>query len=239
VYRSLHPDRSIAAALADLFAHDDGLEEAPSDAAGCKARSRLPEAVWTRLTDVSASRAVAAAAEEEDAWAGRPVYAADGTTLSMPDEPALVEAFGYTNTKHGPSRFPVARILLLVRQGSEAVCDWRMDDYRTMEDAQFHALWQTIPDVAIVVADRHFSTFYNLAKLRQRGVDAVAPLHPRRDPKRLIARGKRLGKREWRVPLDLAPALRKRYNDPTLPEALWVRLIRVDCPATGSARRSG
>jgi len=227
LYRSLHPDRSIAAVLADMVAQDDGLEEAPSDTAWCKARSRLPEAIWPRLTEVSASRAVAAAGEE-DAWAGRPVYATDGTTLSMPDEPALVEAFGYTNTKHGPSRFPVARILLLVRQGAEAVCDWRMDDYRTMEDAQFHALWQTIPDGVIVVYDRHFSTFYNLAKLRQRFIDAVAPLHQRRDPRRLIAQGQRLAKREWRVPLELAPALRKRYKDPTLPEVLWVRLIRVD-----------
>jgi len=227
VYRSLHPDRSIARILADLTAQDDRLEEGPSEAAWCKARSRLPEAIWPELVSVSASRAEVAAGPESGSWAGRPVEIVDGTTVSMPDEPPLVEEFGYANTRHGQSRFPVARILFRVRQGSEAVCDWRMDDYRTAEDPQFHALWDRIPEGAIVLFDRKFGSFYNFAKLPQRGIDAVAPLYQRRDPQRLIAKGKRVGRNEWLVPLDLAPALRKRYNDPTLPETVWVRLIRL------------
>jgi hypothetical protein len=43
----------------------------------------------------------------------------------------------------------------------------------------------------------------------------------------LIRQGRRLGKNQWRVPLKLAPQLRRHYNDPTLPRTLWVRLIRV------------
>jgi len=55
----------------------------------------------------------------------------------------------------------------------------------------------------------------------------LGPLYARRNPEHLILRGRRLGKDEWLVPLDLCPQLHKKYDDPTLPDRLWVRLIRV------------
>jgi hypothetical protein len=75
--------------------------------------------------------------------------------------------------------------------------------------------------------DRHFCSFYNLAKLLARGIDVLTRLHQRRPPGRRIARGRRLGQDEWLVTLDLARQLRKRYKAPTLPPVLHVRLIRV------------
>jgi IS4 transposase len=44
----------------------------------------------------------------------------------------------------------------------------------------------------------------------------------------LIARGYPLGRHEWRVPLELDPASRRHYADATLPQRLWVRLIRIE-----------
>ena len=49
VYRGLHPDHSIAAVLADLAALLGPDVPAPTDAAWCQARSRLPEAVLVEL----------------------------------------------------------------------------------------------------------------------------------------------------------------------------------------------
>ena len=45
------------------------------------------------------------------------------------------------------------------------------------------------------------------------------------------------GARQWLVPLELSPQLRRGYNDPTLPQRLWVRLIRVDFHRAGLCRR--
>jgi hypothetical protein len=135
---------------------------------------------------------------------GRPLYIADGSTLSMPDEPELVKAFGYADTRHGPSRFPVARFALILLAGVEAVCVYRLDPYRIPEDAQFHRMWDALSDGCILLCDRHFCSFYNLAKLRQRRIDVVTRLRQRRDPGRLIARGRRL----WLVTTLLDP---KRY----------------------------
>jgi hypothetical protein len=156
----------------------------------------------------------------------RPVYIVDGSSLSMPDTSELVEEFGCVNTKHGPSRFPVARITFIVRSGADAVCDYRLGPYTDGENAQLHAMWHRIPDGSIVIWDRLFCSFYNLAKCIQRGIDVVTRLHQRRDTKRLVANGKRIGRNEWHVTLDLAPEIRKQYEDPTLPQSLCVRLIR-------------
>jgi hypothetical protein len=145
----------------------------------------------------------------------------------MPDEPSLVKAFGYAPTRHGPSRFPVARITFLELAGLEVIWDYRLDEYTCDEDRQFHGLWDRLPSGCICLLDRKFCSFYNLAKLRQRRIYAVCPLHQNRDPARLIAQGWPLGKDEWMVPLELCPLLRRRYDDSSLPRQLWVRLLRV------------
>ncbi|MCX5685326.1 MAG: IS4 family transposase [Planctomycetota bacterium] len=226
VYRGLYPDRSIRATLADLASGDDRIDRPPADASWCEARDRLPKALLSELFAAGVARLERLVGPKHMAF-GRSVYIADGSTLSMPDAPALVRAFGRAGNRHGRSRFPVARITFLTRWGVEAVTAYRLGRYRQSEDVQFRALWDAIPGGSICLFDRHFASFYNLAKLPQRGVDCLGPLNACRDPGRLISQGRRLGKNEWLVPLELCPQLRKKYNDPSLPERLWVRLLRV------------
>lgn len=225
IYRGLSPDRSIAAVLADLASlASDG--QGPTDAAWCQARDRLPEAVLFEA-NVHLTRRMRRRFGHECTYRDRPVFLVDGTGVSMPDTPELIEAFGCTRSKQYASRFPVARVTVVGLAGVNAIWDYRIDEYRCSEDEQLHEMWHTIPSGAICLFDRYFSSFYNLAKLRQRRIGVLSRLHQRRDPARLIRQGRRLGPNEWRVPLELAPQLRRRYDDPTLPQRLWVRLIRV------------
>jgi len=226
VYRGLHADRSIAAVVADLVASGVCSDPTLTDSAWCQARSTLPIALMVELRRRSADALRDRFGNDHLAF-GRAVFLGDGSTLSMPDEPALVEAFGYADGKHGPSRFPVARITFLTLAGVEAVWDYRMDDYRCDENTQLRDMWHTLPANAIVILDRKFSSFYNLAKLPQRGVDVITRLHQRRDPQRLIAQGTRIGPNEWIVPMRTSRQLRRKYNDPSLPEVIHVRLIRT------------
>lgn len=225
VYRSLHRNKSIRTLLADMAAADIR-RKAPTDAAWCQARSKLPRALWPELIQRSVQRLVDLVGRQF-LYCGRPVFLIDGSTVSMPDEPELVETFGYANTKHGLSRFPVARLTFLVRAGVRAVCDYKIGHYRTGEDAQFNQMWPTIPNGAICLFDKKFCSFYNLAKLRQRRISVISPLHQKRDPYKLIKAGKRIGPNQWIIRLDLAHQLRKRYNDDSLPRYLRVRLIYV------------
>jgi hypothetical protein len=228
VFRALHPDHTISRVVDHLAAHGD-VSSTLTDSAWCQASARLPEALCHEAIVRKAERLQQLAAGH-CLWLGRLLFRADGSTLSMPDEPDLVKAFGYANTRHGPSRFPVARITFLVLAGAEAVWDYRLDDYRCSEEAQFHDMWHRLPRGCICLCDRKFCSFYNLAKLQQRAIDVVMPLHQRRDPRKLIRNGRKIGRDDWIVPLDLAPSLRKKYDDPSLPKTLHVRLIRVRKP---------
>lgn len=235
VYRGLHPDHSIRATLLDLAAGDERLSPPPADASWCEARDRLPRAVLPELIEASVAR-LDRQVGEQFLVRGRPVYLVDGSTVSMPDTSSLVHTFGYADNRHGRSRFPVARITFLTRWGTQGVSAYRLGRYRESEDVQFHALWDAMPGGSICLFDKHFTSFYHLAKLPQRGADCLGPLHARRDPERLIARGRPLGENEWLVPLELAPQLRKKYDDPSLPERLWVRLLRVTFLRGGRTR---
>ena len=225
VYRGLHRDRSIAAVLADL-ASLAGVDNAPTDSAWCQARDGFPEAVLLEL-HARLARRMQRRFGGRHTYRGRPVFLVDGTGVSMPDTPALAEEFGYTRSKQYASRFPVARVTVIGLAGVNTIWNYRIDEYHCSEDEQLHDMWHTIPRGAICLFDRYFSSFYNLAKLRQRRIGVLSRLHQRRDPQRLIRLGRPLGINEWLVPLELAPQLRRQYDDPTLPQRLWVRLIRV------------
>jgi hypothetical protein len=235
VYRSLHRNRSIKTLLADIAAANSQLN-APTDAAWCQARSKLPDDLWPELIRRSKDRLTHLVGYQY-LYCGLPVFIVDGSTVSMPDEPELVRTFGYANTKHGPSRFPVARITFLLRTGVQAVCDYKIGHYRTGEDAQFNQMWSEIPKQSICLFDKKFCSFYNLAKLQQRHIFVISPLHQKRNPCELIKAGKQLGKNQWIVYFQLAPQLRKRYNDKSLPSCLPVRLICVKFQRNGKLRR--
>ena len=227
VHRALNPDKSIRAVLTDLAVADERLKQTPADASWCEARSRLPEELWAELLRYSVER-LKGLTSGQFLYKDRPVFLVDGSTLSMPDTPELVEHFGYSGTKHGLSRFPLGRITFVVLAGSNCVWDYRFADYRTSEDAQLHQMWDRLPSGSICVFDRNFSSFYNLAKLLQRGIDSISRLHHQRDPNKLVSQGTPIGDNQWIVWLDLTAHRRRKYKDPSLPQRLCVRLIRLE-----------
>ena len=225
VCRSLHRNRSIKTLLTDIAAADINTET-PTESAWCQASSKLPEELWPLLIQHSGQRLTHLVGYKY-LYCGHPVFTVDGSTISMPDEPQLAGTFGYADTKHGPSRFPVARITFLVRLGVQAVCGYEIGSYRVSEDAQFNRMWSEIPNGSICLFDKKFCSFHNLAKLQQRHISVISPLHQKRNPYQLIKGGKCIGKNQWIVYLQLAPQSRKRYNDKSLPYQLPVRLIHV------------
>ena len=109
VHRALNPNKSIRAVLTDLAVVDDRLKQTPADASWCEARSRPPEELWPELLQHSVKR-LEQLTSGQFLYRHRPVFLIDGSTLSMPDTPELVEHFGYSGTQHGLSRFLLGRI---------------------------------------------------------------------------------------------------------------------------------
>jgi hypothetical protein len=81
-----------------------------SAAASCQARARLP----LRLFDLLLERfscAVRRSASDDGRWHGHRTFLVDGSGCSMPDTPALQDAFGQPHVQRLGCGCPVARLL--------------------------------------------------------------------------------------------------------------------------------
>jgi hypothetical protein len=81
-----------------------------SAAAYCQARARLPRRVFELLLERFGG-AVKRSAVDEGRWHGHRTFLVDGSGGSMPDTPALQEAFGQSTEQRPGCGFPVARLL--------------------------------------------------------------------------------------------------------------------------------
>ena len=222
LFRALHPDKSIANAVIHMSA-EGSLAKEITASAWCQARSRLPRELLPRLVEQTAAQATA---EFPCHWHDLEVYLVDGSTVSMPDEPELVEAFGYADGKHGPSRFPVGRMVCVLHAGARVMTQYRLAPYKTSEVELFHEVLLQIPPGGLWVADRLFSGYPSLALSIREGRHFVVRLHQRRDGKALAKSGKRLAPDQWLVTLKLSDPMRKKYAHMNLPDTIQVRLIR-------------
>jgi hypothetical protein len=228
----LDPDHSCRAAVARFLAWRGSRGLAPCSAnpgAYCKARSRLPEGVLARLTRRT-GRTPQDQAPPAWRWQGRLVKLVDGTTVAMPDTPENQQAFPQPPTQQPGVGFPIARLVVLFALAVGTVLDaalGRCQGKQTGETALFHGLQHNLEPGDILLADRYFSSFWELALTRQRGADLVCRLHQRRRVD--FRRGRRLGPADHVV--EYAKPARPDWMDEAsyqaLPATLAVREVRV------------
>jgi hypothetical protein len=228
----LDPDHSCRAAVARLLAWRTAQGRAPCSlnaGAYCKARRRLPEGVLARLTRVT-GRQVQDRAPAPWRWNGRTLKVVDGTTLSMPDTPANQKAFPQHTAQKAGVGFPIARMVVLFSLAVGTVLDAALGRYQgkqTGETALFHGLHDNVEPDDVLLADRYYGSFWELALVRQRDADLVSRLHQRRRTD--FRTGRRLG-REDHVVGWTKPARPEWLDEATyaaLPQALAVREVRV------------
>jgi len=147
-------------------------------AAYCEARGRLPAAVLEALLTRSTTR-MAECVRETGRWLGHRLFLIDGSTFSMPDEPALRERFGQPAAQRVGCGFPTAHFLALVHFGSGlfqkvAVGSWRAHDLSNTP--RLHP--ELEPD-DVLLGDRAFCSYAHLAVLAGRGVHGLFRLHQR------------------------------------------------------------
>jgi hypothetical protein len=154
----------------------------PTTGPYCKARARLPEALPRRLAR-EAGRALHRQAQADWLWRGRRVKVADGTTLSMPDTDANQRAYPQPDAQKPGLGFPIARAVVVFCLATGAALDAALGRYRgkrTGEAALLRQLAEAFDPGDVVLGDRSFGSFYELALWQGRGVDAVVRLHQAR-----------------------------------------------------------
>jgi len=220
---------AVAAVLVQWAQH--GLTHRPSadPSAYCQARRRWPHVVLERRVAALAQR-VRALLPAEDGWHGRRVYVVDGSSVRMPDTPDLQAAFPQPPGQTRGCGFPVARLVALFCWSSGALLDVALDALDRHELTLFRRLWHRLEAGGLVLADRAYSGYVDLAALRERGLEAVVRLHQRR---RADGRqGQRLGPGDrlvtWPRPARWLPSMGlTRAAFEQLPATLTVRVIHV------------
>jgi Transposase DDE domain len=238
----IDPDHSCRAAVARFWAWRAAQKLPPCSTdtgAYCKARKRLPEGVLARLTR-STGRRPQDQAPPHWRWHGHNVKMVDGTTFSMPDTDANQQAFPQPRTQKPGLGFPIARLVVLFSLTVATVLDAALGPYKgkqTGETSLWHTLYDNLELGDILLADRYFGSFWELALTRQRGADLVSRLHQRR--KADFRRGLRLGKDDHVVDWSKPP--RPEWMDEatyaSLPAKLAVREVRVRVQIPGFRTR--
>ena len=240
--QAVSPDGSCRAAVARVLAWLVGQGQRPcspkTDPYG-KARARLPESLPRRLARET-GRELHGRAEAAWLWQGRRVKVADGTTVSMPDTPANQQAYPQPDAQQPGLGFPIVRALVVFCLATGAALDAALGRYRgkrTGEAALLRELADGLEPDDVVLGDRSFGGFYELALWRARGVDAVVRLHQARRPD--FRTGGRLGPQDHVV--TWARTDRPEWLDDAayaaLPRTLAVREVAVRVPQSGFRTR--
>src|SRR3954465_12270804 len=112
----------------------------------------------------------------------------------MPDTEENQEAFPQMKTQEVGLGFPIVRMVAIIALATGVVRDLAMGPYEgkeTGETALFRALWDSLEAGEIVLGDRYFSSFFGIAGLSRRGVDALFRWRQRR--KFVFRRRRQLG----------------------------------------------
>jgi hypothetical protein len=239
----LDADHSCRQAVARFLAWRAARGPAPcsADTGGyCKARGRLPEGVLARLARAT-GRQAQDRAPAAWRWDGRTIEVVDGTTVSMPDTPANQAAFPQSRAQRPGVGFPIARVVVLFSLAVGTVLDAALAPYRgkrTGETALFHDLRGRLEPGDLLLGDRYYGSFWELASVRQAGADLVCRLHQRRRAD--FRRGRRLGAGDHAAARakPARPGWMAEADYAALPEALAVREARARVPHPGFRTRS-
>ena len=231
-WQALSPDRSCRAALKRLAAWmglRGGTLDDEDTSPYCKARARLPESALRRLMRTLAGT-MHRAAPEDWRWCGRRVKVVDGSTVLMPDTPANRQAYPQNPAQRPGVGFPIARLVVLFCLATGSALEMALGRYQgkqTGENALFRGLFDELEPEDVVLGDRYYCSYFDIAMLKRRGVDSVFRLHQRRVCD--FRRGRRLGP-EDQIVTWLRPRRPDWMDEPTyhqIPETMEVRQVRI------------
>lgn len=239
----LSPDHCCREAVARLMAWRiaRGLKACSAETgAYCTARNDLPEEALHALVRETGKQ-VEDEAPEAWLWLQRRVRMVDGSTVTMPDTPANQAAYPQQKSQQPGCGFPLARILVIFSLSVGTVLEAAIGKYKgkqTGENSLFRELHPTLAEGDVVLVDRYFSGWFDIALLQQRGVDVVVRKHQLRPTD--FRTGKRLGKEDhlvvWSRPQRPPWMPAEQYL--TLPAALTLREVRVRVSQPGMRTKS-
>jgi Transposase DDE domain len=234
----LDPDGSCRQAVARLLAWRSATGQSPCAAgtgAYCKARQRLPEDGLHALVR-STGRTLHDRAAPTWHWCGRRVTLVDGSTVSLPDTPANQHAYPQPDGQRPGLGFPMVRFVVLFCLATGAVLEAALCPYRgkgTGEVSLLRQVWDALDPGDVLLGDRIFCSYFEIALLQHRGIDVVVRKHQSRRTD--FRCGQRLGPQDHRITWakPRCPDWLDEAAYVALPATLTVRELRVQVRPPG------
>lgn len=201
----------------------------------CTARDDIPEEACLQLMR-DTGRQADEEAPPEWRWLGHRVLDVDGSTFTMPDTPENQAEYPQVPGQPRGCGFPIARIVVVFSLVVGTVLEAALGRYQgkqTGENSLFRTLHTMLKEEDVVLADRYFSGWFDMALIRRRGAHVVIRKHQLRATD--FRTGQRLGKDDhlvcWEKPQRPKWMSQEEYAE--LPESLTLREVRVHVQQKG------
>jgi hypothetical protein len=166
-------------------------------------------------------------------WQGKRVYLIDGTTITLPDTAANQAAFPQQGGQKPGLGFPISRLLGVICLSSGAVLNAAFGKFKgkgSSEQDLLRTLLDTFKVGDLVIGDAFFGTYFLLASLNARGIDAVFEQLGARKRVTDFRKGKRLGPKDHRIELSKPkrkPEWMTQADYEGAPEHITIREVKV------------
>ena len=203
----------------------------PDTSSYCKARTRLPlEFISNLVREIG--QQLHRQAMTDWLWHSRRVVIVDGSTSPMADTPKNQEAFPQSTNQPSGLGFPVMRWVVLLSLQTGTVLNCAMGACRgkkTGEASLFQQMWHTFEPGDIVVADRLYDSYRDIALLKRDGVDSILGKKPSRRCD--FRKGRKLGANDhvviWRRPPYDPSRYESKEQWESLPREMEMREVRI------------
>ncbi len=188
-----------------------------------KGRKRLPLCVLQAIAAWIVQQITVSFTKEQQ-WHGHRVIVTDGTCISMSDTKALAEKFGKPGSNQNASKFPVARIVFAATLKTFIIIEHAIGSYMTSEKELFLQLLKKLLPGDLLVADCGFAGAALYSHYLYAGLAFITRMHN----SLIVSRLKiitTISSTDLIVELPIAWEYRKK--DPTMPETIFVRIIKT------------
>lgn len=207
----------------------------------CQGRARLPQQMMEGLTRET-GRDLHAQAPTNWLWKGQHVKIVDGSTSTMADTAANQAEFPQSRNQKTGLGFPILRFVVCLSLSVGTVLECALGACRgkkTGEQSLFRQMWNVFQPGDIVLGDRLYDAFRDIALLQQRGVDVV---FGKKQSRRCdFRRGQKYGPDdhvvEWKKPKYDTARFTSRAEWESLPDTLRMREVRTTVRRKGFLTR--
>jgi hypothetical protein len=195
----------------------------------CTARDQLPEEACHALAR-NAGRQLDDDAPKEWLWKERRVYVVDGSTVTMPDTAANQREYPQQKQQKPGCGFPIARIVVVFSLAVGSAVEMTIGKYKgklTGENSMFRRLHKSFRRGDVILSDRCYAGWFDIALCLQHGLDVITRMHQNRRAD--FRKGKRLGKDDHIISVRKPdrPKWMSKHTYQSLPDQLQLRQVRV------------